>query len=313
MIKIAYDEAFPGPLDPVVVATALQREANQHKQAIDGDRMLVSNDYAVELCSDDYDALALIVRADQFAQSLAQAQAEFIGKQGWVVYGDVTVSLDRTDDLKRGCFRITAAVESSPIENEDDGLAESAPTVEQDEASNDPRMSPTVESALRLNMIIAAWVIQRRLINVLGERVDRLTQRIGEQGTPAQPSGPDPIDWFSLEEAEREEALEALGEFVAALVRRYSLQQEILPCWWQHGEAIEELTALWQARQVAYARGSDASMASWWQDLLERSRMRCREMFVVCRHGHVATPEDWMSDEQQAAFTEYRRRPPRQG
>ncbi len=122
-------------------------------------------------------------------------------------------------------------------------------------------------------------------------------------GTPQQAAGPDPIDWASISGQDRIKAWNDLSTFTEGLVYRYSLQLEILPCWWMHGEAVEELTSLWQARQVAYSPGSDASMASWWQDLLERSRMRMREIFGSCRDGHIdSSGQRWMTDENRSAL-----------
>ena len=122
-------------------------------------------------------------------------------------------------------------------------------------------------------------------------------------GGQQQPAGPDPIDWATISGEKRVQAWNDLSRFTEGLVYRYSLQLEILPCWWMHGEAVEELTSLWQARQVAYAPGSDASMASWWQDLLERSRMRMREIFGSCRDGHIdASGQRWMTDANRAAL-----------
>ncbi|HEX3733201.1 MAG TPA: DUF4913 domain-containing protein [Mycobacteriales bacterium] len=125
----------------------------------------------------------------------------------------------------------------------------------------------------------------------------------GGGGQQQQAAGPDPIDWATISGPARIKAWQDLAGFVEGLVVRYSLQLEILPCWWMHGEAIEELTSLWQARQVAYAAGSDASMASWWQDLLERSRMRMREIFGSCRDGHIdSSGQRWMTDENRSAL-----------
>ncbi len=101
----------------------------------------------------------------------------------------------------------------------------------------------------------------------------------------------------------RVKAWNELSSFVEGLVYRYNLQLEILPCWWQHGEAVEELTSLWQARQVAYAQGADPAMGSWWQDLLERSRIRLRGIFSSCRDGHIQSGNPtWMPDQQRQAF-----------
>lgn len=310
LIDKAYHETFRGTIDPLEIAEALHHEANRCKSVVGGDRVLVPNQYTVELSLSDYGALNSAMDAGLFAQSLAQAQAALIGQHNWIVYGDIIVVIDQHDDLEKGNFRIATEVIA--------GLPDSIQADSTKTAVDLPPISAAAGSALRLNILVGARTGRWGRADRTEQRLDQIERRLDQieqnrSGTePLSPSaGPDPIDWFTLTGADRERTLEALGEFVETLVRRYALQQEILPCWWQHGDAIEEMTSLWQAREVAYAPGSDASMASWWQDLLERSRMRLREMFVICRNGHVtAHLDEWMSDEQRVAFSEYRRQPP---
>lgn len=112
-----------------------------------------------------------------------------------------------------------------------------------------------------------------------------------------------PVDWSTIAGAKRAQVWRCLSVFVEGLVHRYGLEQQILSCWWQHGAAIEELTSLWQARTVAYAPDSDASMPSWWQDLLERSLLRMESVFAKCHDGHVTVkPTLWMTDRDRQAI-----------
>jgi hypothetical protein len=57
-----------------------------------------------------YDHSRLAPYAAALAQELAQSQAEFIGEQGWTVYGVVIVEIERGDGLDTGMFRVTAEV-----------------------------------------------------------------------------------------------------------------------------------------------------------------------------------------------------------
>jgi hypothetical protein len=52
-----------------------------------------------------YDHSRLAPYAAALAQELAQSQAEFIGEQGWTVYGDVIVEIERGEGLDTGMFR----------------------------------------------------------------------------------------------------------------------------------------------------------------------------------------------------------------
>lgn len=113
----------------------------------------------------------------------------------------------------------------------------------------------------------------------------------------------DPIDWFRISGAERLAAWRGLADFVEKLVLRYDLALEVLPCWWQHGGAVEELTALWQVRQFTYRDGAEPKEAMYWQDTLYKSRGRLRDIFVSCRDGHVdSIVGDWMSRELRMRF-----------
>lgn len=58
-----------------------------------------------------------------------------------------------------------------------------------------------------------------------------------------------PIDWWRLDSAERVETLRTLSIFVPELVRRYALNDQVIPpCWYRHEALIQELLALYQFR-----------------------------------------------------------------
>src|SRR5258708_29639365 len=86
----------------------MQREAEAHEAILAGGRTLVPNRYVIALSPYDHPRLAPDAAA--LAQELAQSQAEFIGEQGWTVYGDVIVEIERGDGLDTGMFRVTAEV-----------------------------------------------------------------------------------------------------------------------------------------------------------------------------------------------------------
>ena len=102
----------------------------------------------------------------------------------------------------------------------------------------------------------------------LNDRIDTLESSGGAGGAAApppagggadaggqqQPAGPDPIDWATISGEKRVQAWNDLSRFTEGLVYRYSLQLEILPCWWMHGEAVEELTSPWRRRSPARTR-----------------------------------------------------------
>jgi len=122
-------------------------------------------------------------------------------------------------------------------------------------------------------------------------------------GEPTRlPAGP--IDWSRIAGPERREAWFGLAAFVEVTVRRYNLALELRPCWWQHGEAVEALTALWHVRQFSYREGAKLTDAMAWQDALYKSRGRLRDIFVSCNDGHVDSSVDsWMTNDVAASFT----------
>jgi hypothetical protein len=63
-----------------------------------------------------------------------------------------------------------------------------------------------------------------------------------------------PVCWVTLSEPEIEEEHEALADWIAWLIDRYTLDHRTIPpCWDQHGPLIEELSALRTAWLAAYA------------------------------------------------------------
>ncbi|GAA1668930.1 hypothetical protein [Fodinicola feengrottensis] len=137
-------------------------------------------------------------------------------------------------------------------------------------------------------------------IEVQQEVIDQLLERVGDlEGKQAnRPDGPKSIDWATLTGPERGTAWRRLVRFVEGLVYRYSLQREILPCWWQHGDAVEELTALFSARERAYDVSADAGQPVQWHEMLERTRGRVAGALSSCRDGHVPhVLAHWMAED----------------
>ena len=108
LVEGTFAKVFRGVVHPVEIASAMQREADAHKAILAGGRTLVPNRYVIDLSPYDHSRLAPYAAA--LAQELAQTQAEFIGEQGWTVYGDVIVEIERGEGLDTGMFRVTAEV-----------------------------------------------------------------------------------------------------------------------------------------------------------------------------------------------------------
>jgi hypothetical protein len=119
---------------------------------------------------------------------------------------------------------------------------------------------------------------------LLAERVTRLEKHTSEPRAGA------PILWHVLPPTKRAELWPRFVTWVIWLADRYELTTDQLPrqCWWQHGAAVEELTALWTSHQSAYAPNQDAGSAPYlWQDALARALDRiARNWLGSCRNGH---------------------------
>jgi hypothetical protein len=108
MVEGAFAKVFKGVVHPVEILNAMQREAEAQRSPLPGGRILVPNRYLIELSADDHSRLAPYAAA--LARELAQSHAEYIGEQGWAVYGNVVVEVARGDSLDTGSFRVVAQV-----------------------------------------------------------------------------------------------------------------------------------------------------------------------------------------------------------
>lgn len=104
----SFGKAFRGVVHPVEILNAMQAEADALKAILAGGRVLVPNRYVIQLSPYDHSRLA--THTAVVAQELAQAQADYIAEQGWTVYNDVIVEIERRPGLEIGLFQVTAEV-----------------------------------------------------------------------------------------------------------------------------------------------------------------------------------------------------------
>jgi len=99
---------------------------------------------------------------------------------------------------------------------------------------------------------------------------------------------PTPIMWAAHTPDEHRHLLEELDIWVTWLVDHYSLDRRYVPeCWTKHWELIEELSALQQAWEAAYATTSHADAPLAWHERLGLARARLAEWVARtgCRAG----------------------------
>lgn len=106
--------------------------------------------------------------------------------------------------------------------------------------------------------------------------------------------------WKSLGPEGQKALLAELGDWVGWLRRRYPLARKIPPCWPQHPELVEELTALWLAWQAAYT-GPDPPLTGaadfhdrWLPGLLHR--LEHGPHATDCTAGHHPRPDSAYAD-----------------
>jgi len=109
LVGDAFARVFGGQVVPQEVATALQRQAEDHIQELAGGRRLAPNHYVVTLGPTDHDKLA----NDEYeiTRLLANCVSEHLAEQGWETYGHVVVSLRRLEALHTGQFRTSSSVD----------------------------------------------------------------------------------------------------------------------------------------------------------------------------------------------------------
>ena len=108
MVEGAFARVFGGVVQPVEVAAALQREGEDKKAIVGAGRVLVPNDYVVELGPEDAERLEPY--DVPLRRELAAMVSENATERGWSFVGPVTVSFDVVAELGTGVFRVRSAV-----------------------------------------------------------------------------------------------------------------------------------------------------------------------------------------------------------
>ena len=115
MVGLAFARVFKGKVHPAEIAHALQREADEQRSVMGGGRVLAPNVYVVTLGPTDHDNLA--EWSDQLAAELADMVAEHIESEGYQVFADIEVHLERDDELRTGVFEVSSHVSGAPPRN----------------------------------------------------------------------------------------------------------------------------------------------------------------------------------------------------
>ena len=108
MVEGAFARAFKSELEPVEIASAVQREMDDRAAIVAHGRTLVPNDFVVELSDADHERLN--VYADSLGVELATLAREHAREQGYSFVGPVRMRFEGVPDLTTGTFRIRSGV-----------------------------------------------------------------------------------------------------------------------------------------------------------------------------------------------------------
>lgn len=104
MVNGAFARAFKAEVQPVEIASALQREINDRAAVIDRNRTVIPNVFHVELSSHDYKRLSVF--KDALQTELATLVRDYGAEQRYTLLGPVHVTLAQDEELETGIFRV---------------------------------------------------------------------------------------------------------------------------------------------------------------------------------------------------------------
>ncbi|MGB8652064.1 MAG: DUF3662 and FHA domain-containing protein [Mycobacteriales bacterium] len=125
LVQGAFTRAFGGYVEPVEVAAALTREAEDKKAIVAAGRVLVPNSYVVELGEADSERLREY--DEPLRRELGAMVSEAAQEQGWSFVGPVEVQFEQHDELGTGAFRIRSAVVAGEVAGAAAGPSAAAP------------------------------------------------------------------------------------------------------------------------------------------------------------------------------------------
>jgi hypothetical protein len=146
LVEGAFAKVFKGDVQPAEIAGALQREADDRKSVVATGRVLVPNDYMVELGNHDYARIA--EWTEPLGDELAVMVKEHAAESGYSFVGPVQVHFEQHAEVGTGVFRIRSSVVPG------DG-APAIPVSPAGQSGRGPRPAPSGAFPLRPRLIVA--------------------------------------------------------------------------------------------------------------------------------------------------------------
>ncbi|KAA1380383.1 FhaA domain-containing protein [Aeromicrobium fastidiosum] len=107
----AFARAFRSAVQPVEIAAALQREVDNSAHILSRERMLVPNDFTVELSPPDFDRLNPF--STTLADELETLVKEHVTEQRYTMAGQFEIAFKQVNDLSTGRFRVRSKTTAS--------------------------------------------------------------------------------------------------------------------------------------------------------------------------------------------------------
>jgi hypothetical protein len=135
MVNRPFARAFKAEVQPVEIASALQRECDDRAAIVARGRTMVPNVFTVALGDHDHDRLSTY--AEALGAELSAMVSEYAEEQHYAFLGPVSVEFERDSDLETGRFRLRSMAVASAV------------------STNRPGPEPTTRSATTGN---APWL-----------------------------------------------------------------------------------------------------------------------------------------------------------
>jgi hypothetical protein len=106
-----FARAFRSAVQPVEIASALQREIDNSAQILSRDRMLVPNAFVVELSETDHDRLSPY--GSTLSDELIALLKDYVATQRYTLAGPLMITFEREPALTTGRFRVRSRAHAS--------------------------------------------------------------------------------------------------------------------------------------------------------------------------------------------------------
>ncbi len=108
----AFARAFKSEVQPVEIASALQRECADKAAIVSRGRTMIPNVFVVELGPGDHERL--VQYREALETEFADMLRDYAREQNYAFVGPVAVAIEQRDDLDTGMFRVTSTAEAGP-------------------------------------------------------------------------------------------------------------------------------------------------------------------------------------------------------